>query len=515
MGPQRIQSRVTLSTMVSNIPSFISTLSARHGFTNISEIGRGGMGVVYRAFDATLQRYVAVKQLSTELLDEETGLARFRAEMVTLGRISHSAVVKIHFAEVTDSGDPYFVMDYIQGDNLAMLIRNHREWGNRFTVAETVELLRPIAAALDFLHMRMDPPIIHRDIKPANILVPDSTATESRSLLTDFGISLAAEETRLTSLSMMIGTERYFAPELLPGGVNGPADLAHSQPTASSDNYALSLIAFEMLTLQSLKDTMSSTQWMQSDRPFPRISELGLNQKDMGDVHTIDQLFRKSLHPAPAYRFITATAFIQALAQTGNRASAQRPPRPSQGPVSSQTTRIPEFYKPQETSSKGLEFTKPMIAILGAVAAGLVTTLGAIGFYIVQSSPWSEPEFSIAEAFPRIVSDSQDSAGWAGLTCSPGDAVGDERGRIICADQDLSIILASFGSEEKRDDALTGVDKKLWTVGSCEVASMELETNADSSETRIAVTPVNSKREFGIIMEGSDVMDRFTSVPFC
>src|SRR5690625_6867057 len=91
--------------MVSNSREFIATLSKSHGFTDISEIGRGGMGVVYRAFDVRLQRFVAVKQLLTELLDEETGLARFQAEMVTLGRISHSAVVKIHFADVTENGD--------------------------------------------------------------------------------------------------------------------------------------------------------------------------------------------------------------------------------------------------------------------------------------------------------------------------------------------------------------------------------------------------------------------------
>src|SRR5690625_7383984 len=120
--------------MVSNTRSFISTLSERHDFTEISEIGRGGMGVVYRAFDEKLQRYVAVKQLLTELLDEETGLARFCAEMVTLGRIRHSAVVIIHFAEVKENGDAYFVMVYVKGYKLATLIRDDRDRGHRYKV---------------------------------------------------------------------------------------------------------------------------------------------------------------------------------------------------------------------------------------------------------------------------------------------------------------------------------------------------------------------------------------------
>lgn len=406
--------------MVSNSRDFIATLSKRHGFTDISEIGRGGMGVVYRAFDVRLQRFVAVKQLLTELLDEETGLARFQAEMVTLGRISHSAVVKIHFADVTEYGEAYFVMDYIEGSNLATLIRNHREWGNRFTVAETVDLLRPIAAAIDFLHMRMDPPIIHRDIKPANILVPESTASESRSLLTDFGISLAAEDTRLTSLSMIIGTERYFAPELVPGGENGPKDLARSQPTVSSDNYALALIAFEMLTLRSLKDTMSPKQWAESNRPFPRVAALGLNQKDMGDVEQIEQVLRKALHPIPAYRFMTATAFIQALAQTGNRASWQRPPNPPRSAISNQNTRIPELPAPTQDSFSGFEFSKLTIISLSILAFGLLMILGAIGFFIVLNPSWGEPESAIADSFPNIISVNPNSSGWAGLECSTG-----------------------------------------------------------------------------------------------
>ena len=501
--------------MVSNTRSFISTLSERHDFTEISEIGRGGMGVVYRAFDEKLQRYVAVKQLLTELLDEETGLARFRAEMVTLGRISHSAVVKIHFAEVTENGDAYFVMDYVQGDNLATLIREHREWGNRFTVAETVELLRPIAAAIDFLHMRMDPPIIHRDIKPANILVPDSNASESRSLLTDFGISLAAEDTRLTSLSMMIGTERYFAPELVPGGENGPKDLAHSQPTAGSDNYALSLIAFEMLTLQSLKDTMSPRQWAESDRPFPRIAALGLNQKDMGDVDRIEQVLRKSLHPAPAYRFMTATAFIQALAQTGDRASWQRPPSPPQNVIANQNTRIPELPDSWQDSSSGFEFTKPTMVMLSVLAVGLLAILGAIGSFAFQNPAWKEPESAIADAFPNIISAKPNSSGWAGLKCSTGIAEEDEQARIVCADSKLSIIFAEFGSQEDRDNSLDGAERKHWNVGTCEVNTLILGTDAENREDRIAVAPVNDKQEFGVFLEGSGVLDRFQTMPLC
>lgn len=504
--------------MISNPSSFASILTERYHFTDISEIGRGGMGVVYRAFDPTLERYVAVKQLSTELLDEQSGLIRFRAEMVTLGRINHSAVVKIHFADVTDQGDPYFVMDYIQGDNLAMLIRKRREWGSRFTVAETVELLRPIAAALDFLHMKMDPPIVHRDIKPANVLVPDSKATESRSLLTDFGISLAAEETRLTSLSMMIGTERYFAPELMPGGKNGPGSVTHNLPTASSDNYALTLIAFEMLTLQSLQDTMSPNEWIKPNRPFPNISALGLNQEDLGDIQAIDEIFKKAMHPAPAYRFISATAFIQALAQTGNRASLQSPPQPPQGTVSSQTTRIPDFSPTESDDSSESEFSKPLIAVLGAVAVGLTATLGAIGFYIVQSSPWGEKESVIASAFPQIVPTNQDSTGWADLTCSTGTAAGDEQGRIICSSQDLSITLVDFGTEDKRDEAFIGDYSKLWSVGSCEVESTTLDfSDAGDGEStpRIGVAPLNEKQQFGVILEGPVAADRFTSIPFC
>lgn len=156
------------------------------------------------------------------------------------------------------------------------LISQRMQWNRRFTVAETVELLRPIAAALDFLHLTMTPPIIHCDVKPENILVPATSAQmESRALRTDFGISLVSEDERLTSFSMMMGTEKYFAPEIPPGGQCSGREGSPTKPTAATDNYTLALIAFEMLTLHPYRDTMSQAQWLQSNRPAPELQGSG------------------------------------------------------------------------------------------------------------------------------------------------------------------------------------------------------------------------------------------------
>lgn len=308
--------------------SFISTLRERHGFTDVEEIGRGGMGVVYKARDPHLDRYVAVKQLGPELIADEAARARITSEMKTLARVSHSAVVSVHTSGIADDGSAYFIMDYVPGFNLSDLIRERKQQGRALSVEETVGYLQPVALALDHLHLKMSPPIIHRDVKPANILIPSGGGFEARSLLTDFGISLTEDDTRLTSLSVVAGTERYIAPELFPGQSHGSDGTRASKPDSSSDNYALALVALEMLTMRSLKDTMDEQQWTSSDRPFPRLEDMGLSETDASGLKALEEVFRKALDPTPAYRYSTANEFVQALARSGEGWAVDSIPAP-------------------------------------------------------------------------------------------------------------------------------------------------------------------------------------------
>lgn len=541
-------------------------LQERHGLTSFKEIGRGGMGVVYKAWDAALQRHVAVKALSTELLDE-AGLRRFTTEMQTLGKIRHSAIVSIHYSGVLDDegegpAGAYFVMDYVPGGTLAERIRDRREWGNHFSVAETVEILRPIAAALDYLHGKLNPPVIHRDIKPGNVLVPSTepgeATFEARSLLTDFGISLTPDDTRVTSLSMMIGTERYFAPELYPGESAGAEGVIHNQPNAASDNYALSLIAFEMLTLYPLKDTMSATDW-RHERVFPRFAELGISAQDSGNLGAVEEVFRKAFADAPAYRYPTATAFIDALAWTGGQ-HGNRAPRPIGGrytadqapptrdnPASnpnamtaetsvysassvgqsagyglqqnyasqsyaqhfSNAAPTPTAAPAQETKKSGL-WWKSLVGLAVLLIVGLGVSIGVQRY--VMTPDWDGAEATLARVFPGLVSERENTVGWRGLVCRSADPEQGQLARIACSNEDLFVSVSDYGSGLNREENVNADGAEDLSEGTCKVQSFEVQGN---QRPTWAMLPTGARSQFAVLVSSENAKNDRLEVPIC
>lgn len=245
-------------------------------------VGRGGMGTVYLARHRKLGRAVAVKALSPVLSQDPVAMARFDNEMVTMAGLDCPSIARIHDGSVTPSGVPYFVMDFIDGPSLAEAI----EASDRpFTVAETVDILRPIAEALDYLHdWTVRDPIVHRDVKPENILL-----AETGAVLTDFGISYIAQDTRLTVEGIVVGTGMYMAPELYEPGTTAA--------TPATDNYALALIAYEMLTGTPFYRTMSPEAW-RGPRPTAQLE---------------DTIFATALANDPADRYPNARSFINEL----------------------------------------------------------------------------------------------------------------------------------------------------------------------------------------------------------
>ncbi len=195
------------------------------------EIGRGGMGIVYRARDKRLKRHVAIKLLPPELSFRRDIRSRFLREAETAAQLSHPNIVPIY--SVDEVGNlVFFVMACIDGDNLATLlqkrgplpIENVRRW---FT---------EVADAMSYAHARG---VIHRDIKPDNILLD---GIDGRALVTDFGIARAmidsGETSRLTATGMAIGTPAYMSPEQ----ASGDRDL-----DGRSDLYSLGVVAYQML----------------------------------------------------------------------------------------------------------------------------------------------------------------------------------------------------------------------------------------------------------------------------
>ena len=196
------------------------------------EIGRGGMGIVYRAKDRRLKRTVAIKVLPPELGYRADIKSRFLREAQTAAQLNHPNIVDIY--SVDEAGQlVYFVMAYVLGETLAKRVHDVGPLG----IEESRRILRDVADALAYAHERG---VIHRDIKPDNILID---AESGRPMVTDFGIARAMGDgsTRLTVTGQLIGTPEYMSPEQAGGdpSIDGRSDL-----------YSLGVVAYQMLVGQ-------------------------------------------------------------------------------------------------------------------------------------------------------------------------------------------------------------------------------------------------------------------------
>jgi hypothetical protein len=192
----------------------------------IEEIGRGGMAIVYRAVQPSLQRYVAIKVLPPQFTFDTTFVQRFQREAVAAGRLKHPNIVTIYDVGEQD-GIYYIVMEYLEGVALAELIRQQ----GALPLQRVAHIAQQVASALDYAHSQG---FIHRDIKPSNVIVgPGDHAT-----LTDFGIVKAVEGTTITRTGMMIGTPQYMSPEQIQG----------HEIDYRADIYSLGIVCYQMLT---------------------------------------------------------------------------------------------------------------------------------------------------------------------------------------------------------------------------------------------------------------------------
>ncbi|MDG3015623.1 protein kinase domain-containing protein [Speluncibacter jeojiensis] len=207
------------------------------GYADITEIGRGGFGVVYRARQPSLDRTVAIKVLTTEL--DEENFERFVREEHAMGRLSgHPNIVNVYQAGVTDSGRPFIVMQYHSRGSLEEKIRTK----GPLTAGAALSVGVKIAGALETAH-RLG--MLHRDVKPANILVTDYGEPQ----LTDFGIARVAGGFETTS-GMISGSPAFTAPEVLQG-----------QPsTAAADVYSLGATLFAAVTGHAAYERHSGEQ---------------------------------------------------------------------------------------------------------------------------------------------------------------------------------------------------------------------------------------------------------------
>jgi serine/threonine protein kinase len=266
-------------------------------YTLVSELGRGGMGVVMKAFQESLQRYVAVKILKKDLAQNPSFITMFRQEARSAAQLRHPNIVQV-YGMGEEKGMPYFVMELVPGKTLKDLVglRAQSPVKSRrcLNVYDSLQMVLQVAQGLQFAH---ENGFLHRDIKPANVIQDEKT---DRILLADFGLSrpLLQKDRNNLFTGGLTGTPVYMAPELFLG----------KQWTVSSDIYALGATMFYLLTgdmpFSAAKLQLLVKQIVSDEPPDPRDSNPEVPEE-------ISAVVRKCMAKAPKERYFSVEEVIR------------------------------------------------------------------------------------------------------------------------------------------------------------------------------------------------------------
>ncbi|MGQ0633789.1 MAG: serine/threonine-protein kinase [Planctomycetaceae bacterium] len=269
----------------------------------LEEIGRGGMGVVYKARQCDLNRMVALKMILSSQLAGGDDVKRFYREARAAGRIRHPHIVGIH--EVGQvHGQHYFAMDYVAGPSLAQRLRV-----GPLPAEEAARILLAVARAVDYLHTQG---IVHRDLKPSNVLLDDA----QRPLVTDFGLAkVFQEDDGHTQSGVIIGTPGYMAPEQAAGRI--------SEISFASDVYSLGAILYEMLC---------GRPPFRDENPLNTILQVLEKEPDRPSLHSrgippeLERICLRCLEKSPDRRYPSAAAFADDLDRFLRHEPLETPP---------------------------------------------------------------------------------------------------------------------------------------------------------------------------------------------
>ena len=272
----------------------INAAPERYVFGNyeiLDTLGKGGMGVVYRAHDRNLNRTVALKILRDDLRGEERVLARFRREAEAFARLDHPNIVHVHSVGAVEN-IPFIAMQFIDGETMAQRLRRNGvlDW------REALRIGSEVAAALQCAHVAQ---VIHRDIKPGNILMTEEGAV----YVTDFGIAKVLNATtQLTLDGSRLGTPQYMCPERCR---NKPI-------TPASDLYSLGVVLFQAITAKlpyAARTNVEMIERITGDNALRAQSLL----PDLPD--NVDRLLAWLLEKSPERRPASAQAVCEAIAR--------------------------------------------------------------------------------------------------------------------------------------------------------------------------------------------------------
>jgi serine/threonine protein kinase len=269
----------------------MNLVGRRLGKYQLSErLGQGGMAQVYKAYQPTIERFVAVKVMHSHLADSADFVERFKREARGLGQLRHPHIVSVIDFDIEDE-HYYMVMDYIAGPTLSDVLQQQ----GAFSLEISLRVAGQLCDALAYAHRQGT---IHRDLKPANVMFVDDSLQQA--VLTDFGIARLLDEKSLTASGALSGTPAYISPEAVKGGrVDGRADL-----------YSLGIILYEMITgeVPYSGDSSWSIMLQHVNEPPPRLDDVRPDAPPL-----VTNLIERAMAKEAEERFQSATEFRHAI----------------------------------------------------------------------------------------------------------------------------------------------------------------------------------------------------------
>ncbi len=279
-------------------------------YTIVGLLGRGGMSRVYRGYDENLQRYAAVKVISSDFAttSEEEYTRRFQSEARAIAHLRHPNIVGIYQFGRSE-GIYYMAQVFLEGKDLRVVLKSYAERGEHMPSGEMLRIVGDIAAALDYAHAQG---VIHRDVKPSNIMLERHTG---RAILMDFGLALSVQE---GTTGETFGSAHYIAPEQA---------LSSAQAVPQSDLYSLGIVIYEILAGQVPFDDPSAMsvalKHLNVAPPPPSVYNPNIPQ-------AVEEVVLRALDKDPQRRYPSGKALVAAL--TAACASAPQPVAPAAGP---------------------------------------------------------------------------------------------------------------------------------------------------------------------------------------
>jgi len=375
----------------------------------LSELGRGAMGVVYRAQDPTIGRFVAIKTIKLADLSDQAERTRLRDRLVreaqSAGILSHPGIVVVY--DVGEDGDiTYIAMEFVNGPTLEKTLDGPQPP----TQQSVLDVLRQTAAALDYAHKKG---IVHRDIKPANIMIDEGGTVK----IADFGIAKIAASQQLTQTGLVMGTPNYMSPEQVQGK---PVD-------GKADQFALGVVAYEMLTGERpfTGEHITTVLYKIVSEDPPPVEHVN---PSLG--FAVSMVLTKALAKDSRQRYGTCTEFIEALEAALQSKKGWQPLARGAG-QNLPTEVVPSGVLASRPKAHGepepKKRSKAWLAIVGVIAGMALVALLFLGVqkWLLTERPAQEPAATVTPTPPPL----------AGARPSPAGAKREETPAMLAAPQ--------------------------------------------------------------------------------